>query len=182
MAGSRAAHRYAKALLSLAGENGNLSQVSEEIRLIKNTIQDSKDLKIVLRSPIIKNELKRSALQAIFKDLSRETTNLFEVLIDNKRIALLEKVTQAFVAEVDRQNNITTATVTTAVPMTSSIEENILSKIKELTGSKEVELTQKVDEKLLGGFLLRYGDLEYDASIAGKLTHLRHRFKQNANA
>lgn len=181
MAGNRAAQRYAKALMELASEKKKLKGIDEDIRLIDNTIKGSKDLQAMLRSPIIKNELKRSSLKAIFKSVNQETTNLFDVLLDNKRIALLPEVTKAFIALVDQANEVTTAEVTTAVPLTAAMEKKILAKVKELTGNKAT-LIQKVDEELIGGFLLRIGDLQYDASISGKLNSLRKKFKQNADA
>lgn len=178
MAGSRAAHRYAKALLSLASEKNQLQEVDEDMRLIHQTIKDSKDLRLLLKSPIIKSDLKLSSLKEIFKEVSAQSKQLFEVLIANKRINLLPQVVQAFIALVNKMNNVTTAEVITAIPLTGELEKKVLRKIKELTGN-EATLKKKVDKELLGGFLLRIGDLQYDASISGKLNNLKHTLKQN---
>ncbi len=179
MAGNRAAYRYAKALMSLANEQKQLKQIETDIRLIDNTFKDSKELRNFLKSPLIRSEVKRSGLKAIFEKVNPATTNLFDVLIENKRIAILPDVCKAFIALVDKANNVITAEVTTAEALTPEMEEKVLAKVKELTGS-EASLIKKIDEKLLGGFLLRIGDLQYDASIAGKLKDLKHKFKQNA--
>lgn len=178
MAGNRAAHRYAKALMSLAVENNQLKEIEAEMRLIRDTINDAKDLQSFLKSPIIKQEVKRSGVKAVFSEVHPTTAKLFDVLIDNNRIALLPAVSQAFIALVDKANNVITAEVTTAATLTSEMEKNVLAKVKELTGS-DASLVKKVDPKLLGGFLLRVGDIQYDASIAGKLNSLKQNFKQN---
>lgn len=179
MAGKRAAQRYAKALLSLAKNEGSLEVIDADIRSIDQTLAGSKDLLLMLKSPIIKDTLKLSSLKAIFKDVNPQTTRLFDVLRDNKRLNLLPVITEQFKALVDADNNISDAVVTTAVPLTSEMEGKVLAKVKSLTG-QEARLTKKVDDKLIGGFLLRIGDLQYDASILGKLNQLRHNFNQNA--
>src|SRR5699024_2419380 len=150
-----------------------------DIRLISNTFKDSKELRNFLKSPLIKSEVKRSGLKAVFEQVKPTTIHLFEVLIANKRISLLPDVAQAFITLVDKANNVITAEVTTATELTAEMEEKVLAKVKELTGSK-ASLIKKTDKNLLGGFLLRIGDLQYDASIAGKLKDLKNTFKQNA--
>ncbi len=180
MAGKRAAQRYAKALLSLAQEKKSLDQVNADIRLLANTMEASKELRIVLRSPVIKIEDKRACLLAIFKDLSQEVKNLFEVLLANKRIDLLNLVAEAFIQFVDKLNHVITAEVTTALPLSPELEIKVREKIKALTGN-DATLVQKIDQSILGGFLLRIDDLQYDASISGKLNSLQYKFKQNAN-
>lgn len=179
MAGKRAAHRYAKALMSLAKENNQLDAIDADIRLIDNSLKGSKELRNLLKSPVVKNEQKLASLKAIFSEVSQVTTNLFDVLIQNKRIDILSEVTQAFIALVDEANHVVSAEVTTATELTPEMEEKVLAKVKELTGNKAT-LIKKVDAKLLGGFLLRIGDLQYDASISGKLNSLKQKFKQNA--
>lgn len=179
MAGKRAEHRYAKALFALAKEQNQLQQIDADMRLIRNTIEGSKELEVVLKSPVIKEEQKLSSLKAIFKEVDKMTTRLFEVLIQNRRVELLPGITRAFIALVDDMNKVTTAQVTTAVPLTPEMEAKIRSKVKEITGD-EAALVQNVDESLIGGFVLRIGDLQYDASISGRLNNLKNKFRQGA--
>ncbi len=179
MAGKRAANRYAKALFALTTEKNKTGQIEADMRLIAQTIKDSKELQLLLKSPVIKEGLKLSSLKAIFKAVDPQTSQLFNVLVNNKRIELLPEVTHQFIALVDAQNKISKAEVTTAVPLTPEMETKVMDKVKALTGNT-ARLTQKVNEKLIGGFLLRIGDLQYDASIAGKLNQLKQKFNQNA--
>lgn len=182
MRGTLAAKRYAKALLALATQDNQIKEIASDMQLINTTLNQSRDLSVVLKSPVIKSSQKLSSLNAIFKDVNKYTAQLFKVLIDNKRIPLLHKVAEVFVQLVDEINHVVTAKVTTAVPMTDDIEKEIMAKIKAMTKSETVKLTKSVDEKLIGGFLLRIGDLEYDASIANKLNNLKYNFKRNSYA
>lgn len=179
MAGKQAAHRYAKALLALATQEKKVETVDEDMRLIHQTAAESKDLRVMLKSPVVKDHLKLACLKAIFKDIDSQSARLFNVLLENKRIDLLFEVTESFMALVDARNQVSVAEVTTAAPLTEKMRNRVLDKVKAITGQK-ADLKERIDEQLIGGFLLRIGDLQYDASIAGKLNQLRHNFKRNA--
>ena len=106
------------------------------------------------------------------------STGLFEVLIANKRIGILGEVAERYNVLYDVLNEKEKATVTTAIPMTSELEIKVLAKVKELT-NKGVELENIVDESILGGFILRIGDKQYNASIANQLNKLKREFTLN---
>lgn len=165
--GSRAAQRYAKAVLSLAQDRNITEQVNTEMMLVSNTISSSEDLLGILKSPAVKDGAKRKTVHAIFKDAGEITQNLFELLVENNRIELLGEVANKYILLYNEMNNIQSATVTTAVPLTAEMEEKVLQKVTELTGGKAT-LKNKIDESILGGFILRVGDLQYNASVAGK--------------
>jgi len=178
MAGERAAIRYAKAVLSLATENNTVDAVNTDMELIKNTVAESKDLKDMLYSPVIRSSVKKAALLEIFKNANKATVNLIDVLIANKRTSLLPEVASSFVTLFEQQKGNQIAEVTTAVPLTKELEEKVLEKVKELTG-KEAAITNIVDESILGGFILRVGDTQYNASIANQLNKLKREFTIN---
>lgn len=178
MAGERAAIRYAKAVLSLATDNNTVDAVNTDMELIKNTVAESKDLKDMLYSPVIRSSVKKAALLEIFKNANKATVNLIDVLIANKRTSLLPEVASSFVTLFEQQKGNQIAEVTTAVPLTKELEEKVLAKVKELTG-KEAAITNIVDESILGGFILRVGDTQYNASIANQLNKLKREFTIN---
>ncbi|WP_121666153.1 ATP synthase F1 subunit delta [Mesonia aquimarina] len=179
MANTRAANRYAKALLDLAQEQNQAEAVFADIKQIHATLTQSKDLRNVLKSPVIKPTAKHNVVKAIFTEANPVTQNLFRILIENNRINILETVVASYVAHYNKLNNIKAATVTTAEALTPAMEEKVLAKVKELTGSK-ASLKNIVDQSILGGFILRVDDVQYDASVSGKLNDLRNRFKNNA--
>jgi F-type H+-transporting ATPase subunit delta len=178
MAGTRAAIRYAKAVLSLATEQNVADTVNNDMKLITSAISENEELGQVLKSSVIKSEVKKSALTQIFPNINGISSNLFDVLVSNKRIDILEEVAAKYSVLFDVQIGKEVATVTTAVPMTDELEVKVLAKVKELT-NKAVELQNIVDESILGGFILRVGDKQYNASIANKLNKLRREFTLN---
>ncbi len=169
---SRAAIRYAKAVLSLAQDKKATEDVQKDMQSIIATVDKSAELKMVLNSPLIKSEVKLASLREIFKGTGDITKKLFETLIQNKRVDLLAEVAKQYTVLYDQLNNTRIAKVTTAIPLDKALSEKVLAKVKELTGS-QATLENIVDESIIGGFILRVGDLQYNASIANKLTTLK---------
>lgn len=178
MVGARAAKRYAKAILSLAKEKKAATAVYEDMHSIRQTVLGSQELQSVLGSPVINNALKKSSILAIFKDLNGLTKGAVDLLIENGRINLLGVVAREYIFFYNQDNEIQEAVVTTAVPMDEDLEKIVKAKLKELTGA-ETSLKKVVDEDIIGGFILRVGDLQYDASVSRNLNNLRRKLKDN---
>ncbi|MGS2763519.1 ATP synthase F1 subunit delta [Sinomicrobium sp. M5D2P9] len=178
MAGTRAAIRYAKAVLALAREKDAIKAVYEDMDLVKNTVAQSRDLQLVLKSPVVKSEVKKAALQEIFASVNKISADLIGVLAENNRIALLAEVARQYVILYDESYGKQLAVVTTAVPLTDRLKAGVLQKVKELTG-KEATLKNVVDESIIGGFILRIGDLQYNASITSRFNDLKRKFSYN---
>lgn len=117
----------------------------------------------------------------IFSGQSETTQSLIGVLIKNKRLAILSNVSKSYIDLYNEVNSVKDATVITAVPLTDELENKIISKIKELTGSEAVTLKNEIDPNILGGFILRVGDIQYDASIINQFRNLREEFKNQYN-
>ncbi|MBT8309548.1 MAG: ATP synthase F1 subunit delta [Flavobacteriaceae bacterium] len=179
MAGTRAAIRYAKAVLDLAVDQKSADSVNDDMKLIADTISANKDLDNMLQSPVVRSAVKKSALTEIFKSSDSITIGLIDALIANKRLNLLGLVASEFTVLYDRLKETQVAKVTTAVPLTDELRTKVLNKVKELTGSKDVTLENIIDEDILGGFILRVGDIQYNASVADKLDKLKREFTLN---
>lgn len=178
MAHTRAAIRYAKAVLSLAKDQSIAPIVNQDMKLIATAVAASKDLNEMLQSPIIPTAIKKSALLAVFKDLNKLSVNLIDTLITNKRIDILGVVAETYNQLFDKEQGTQVAKVTSAVPLTDELKKMVLAKVKELTGN-DAEIINVVDESILGGFILRVGDIQYDASISNKLNKLKREFTLN---
>ena len=178
MAGARAAIRYAKAVLSLASDKNATEVVNNDMKLINKTIAESKDLNDMLQSPVVSTSIKKSVLLEVFKSSNAITENLIDTLITNKRLPLLGDVALKYNILFDELTGTQIAQVTTAVPLTDDLKVKVLAKVKELTG-KDVEVKNTIDESILGGFILRVGDIQYNASIANKLNKLKREFTLN---
>ena len=106
MASSRAAQRYAKALLDLAEERNNQEAINKDIRDIHKTLEASGELRSVLKSPVIDVNAKVNSLKAIFKSVSEDVKNLFSVLANNNRIAELNLVTKKYIELYDEKKKL----------------------------------------------------------------------------
>lgn len=175
MTGTRAAIRYAKAIFDLAKDNKSAEAVNADMIDIAKTIGDSKELQLFLQSPIIKSSVKISSLKEIFNKANPITTGSFDVLVANKRLDLLHEVANKYIILFDRMKGSEVAIVTTAVPLTEGLRKKVLAKVKELTG-KEAAVESVIDESIIGGFILRVGDIQYNASIANNLSKLKREF------
>ena len=178
MKSTRAAQRYAKAILDLAKDQNAAEVVNTDMIDVSNTISNSQELQELLASPVVKATVKKSALKEIFKDTHTITSGAFDVLIDNNRIIQLQAVAQKYTILFNEMNHVQVAKVTTAVPLDANLEAKILEKVKELTGNVAT-LESKVDPSILGGFILRIGDLQYNTSVAKSLSNLKRDFTNN---
>ena len=175
MAGTRAAIRYAKAILDIAQVNNSTQAVNSDMTSIVNAIKDSAELKDFLQSPVVKGEIKFSSLNEIFASAQKETKGLFQLLLANKRFELLNDVALQFNALYDELNGIEVAKVTTAFPITPELEAKVLAKIASFS-NKNITIQNIVDPAIIGGFILRMGDKQYNASVASRLQNLKREF------
>jgi len=178
MSGSRAAIRYAKAVLSLAQDQKAEDVVNNDMKSIVNAIAQSTELSQMLQNPVVRSSDKKAVLSSVFAKANTITTNLIDTLISNKRLALLNEVASSYINLYDHLRGSQIAKVTTAIALTPELKTKVLAKVKELTG-KEAELENNIDETILGGFILRVGDIQYNASIANKLDKLKREFTLN---
>ena len=179
MSGSKAAIRYAKAVLQQANDAKVADVVFGDMQDVVATIQGSKELRLMLKSPVVKSEDKKEALLKIFGEHSSATKGLIEVLVDNRRTDAFNGVAESYIHLYNEAQGVKVAKVTTAVPLSSELEAQVLAKVKELTGSTSVTVENDIDESIIGGFILRVGDLQYNASIANKLGNLKREFSKS---
>ena len=168
-----------KAILQKANENNTEAVVFGDMQSVYKTIEDSRELQAVLQSPVIKANDKKEALLKIFSGQSEITHSLINILIANKRASLLGSVAKSYVDIYNDQQGVKAATVITAVPLTPEMETKVLAKVKELTGSDKVTLNSEIDSDIIGGFILRMGDIQYNASIANQLGNLKREFSKS---
>lgn len=176
MAEKRAAIRYAKAILSIAQNNDRTDKISNEMNQILATINSNANINDVLKSPIVKMSDKTSLVVSLFGHFGPEVKQLFTVLADNKRIGLLKDVAIKYNQLFDESCDRIHATVKTAVPMGSKLELKMREKLKTLSDSK-ISLTKIIDKSIIGGFILRVGDYQYDASVSHQLNKLKNKFQ-----
>lgn len=172
---SRAAIRYAKAILETAVSSEKANQVNEDMKSIIAAVDSSADLKDFLASPIIKSDLKMNALTEVFGSVQAETKSLFRLLQENKRFEILAAIATQYNAQYDEMNGVEVANVTTAFPLTAELEAKILAKAATIS-TKKITIQNTVDPSIIGGFILRIGDKQYNASVSNRLQELKREF------
>ena len=175
MAGTRAAIRYSKAILDLANSKGVAEVVSDDMKTIATTINGNLELSTFIQNPTIKVEVKEKALLEVFAGSNAVTKGLFHLLFENKRFEILGAIAVAYGKLSDLANGKELAQVTTAFPMDAALEAQVLAKIATLS-DKKITLENIVDPAIIGGFILRIGDKQYNASVYNRLQVLKREF------
>ena len=179
MGSTRVASRYAKALLGLASERGELSSVGSDINTLSSLVRSSKDFELLLVSPVIKPDQKKSVLEALLKGKISEVTFGFMLLLVSKgREGKIPSIIEEAKAQLRAINNIQAASVKTASPLNDDSRSKILAEVAKLHNG-EVELKEIVDPEILGGFVLRLDDKEIDASIKRQLNTLGRKLTEH---
>ncbi|NGM63321.1 ATP synthase F1 subunit delta [Sphingobacterium sp. SGG-5] len=172
----KVASRYAKSLIDLAKEQGHLEEVKHEIEQVAAVLKASTELQAVLNNPIIKIDKKGSIITALFQDKVRpEILSFFHIMIRKGRSGLIYPTTLEFIRAYNEVKGIVKAEVTSASPMSPANLESLQATLAEQIKA-DIILSNKVDESLIGGFVVTVGDKQIDASIAGKLNKLERYF------
>jgi F-type H+-transporting ATPase subunit delta len=180
MKDARVAIRYAKSLLSLAIKQNVLEETKEDIIILNTVCKENRDFSNMLKSPIVKSGTKITILKKIFENkISSLSMSFFELIIEKKREAILSSISESFISLYHSEKNIILASMTCATAITEDLRLKVLAQLKEIVGNSEIHLEELVNPSLIGGFVLRIGDREYNASAANKLQKLKREFVSN---
>ncbi len=177
---SRVASRYAKSLIDLSIEQGLLESVSDDMSLIRAVVDENRDLKLMIDSPIVNADKKQKVLNQIFADKIGEITLKFiGILVTKNRVHLVDDVAEEFENQYRISKDIVSAEVISALPLTDDMREKVLSIVKTLDSRPSVDLVEKVDKDIIGGMIVRVGDKQLDYSVIGRLEKYRQEFSKN---
>ena len=180
MANPRLAGRYAKSLLDLATEQNQVEAVYADIKFLQALCNSNQDFVNVLKSPVIKPDIKEKIIVSLTENNVSKTTALFlRLLINKAREYNLPEIVKAFLDQYNAMNNIHQVKLTTAVPISVDLQNNIVNKIKSITKVDKIEMETTVEDDLIGGFTLQMGDTFVDASILRELNDVKRQFKNN---
>ena len=173
------AHRYAKALFELAHEKGRLEQIRQDMQLILEASSESVDFRQMLRSPVIRPDKKVAVFVAVFKGKVDEITmEYFKLLARNRRESFMAEISKQFITIYKKHFNITTVYLKTATTVGEDLRKQILKRLEKFTGGT-IGLVEKVDESLIGGFVVNIEDQQYDASLIMQIKRLKKEFDKN---
>ena len=176
---SKVAKRYAKALLDYSVEKAVEDTFFQEISSVVEVVRENPDLRALLHSPIVRMEIKHKVLQEVFSQRSAILNILIEILVENKRVSDLYDIAREYVIQYNRYKGKTTAYLTTAVELPESLKAQFIQKAIALSGGKKITLESRVEPQLIGGFILRIDDLQYNASISHKLYGIKEQLSEN---
>ncbi|MEO6550538.1 MAG: ATP synthase F1 subunit delta [Ferruginibacter sp.] len=176
----RLATRYAKSIIDLSVEQNQLDIVYNDMKFILRICKSNPDFVALLRSPIIKPTVKGKIIASVVKDqVSTLTSSFIKLLVLKTRELNLPEIADAFVDQYNTINNIHKVKITTAIEMSNSVKDAILSKVITNIPIGSIDLETVVDERLIGGFILETGGKSLDTSILKDLNDVKKQFKNN---
>jgi len=178
MSATAVARRYGKSLLSLSKEQNAVEAVEQDMRVLAQTVRDNRELAAVLSSPVVRPEKKESIVASVFSGAHALTAAFLAQLARKGRAGLLADMAGAYLSLVREERGVVLAEITTAVPL----DDARRSEIQTLIGNIHeggVELSEKVDPHLIGGFKLRVGDRMIDASVFQSLRTMHRNLTNN---
>jgi F-type H+-transporting ATPase subunit delta len=180
MADARVASRYVRSLLGLAVEQNALEPVHQDMLMFDRVCDSNRDFLVMLRSPVIKHDLKRDILEKLFKARVHALTwAILDIITRKNREPLLPAIADSFHKAYNEYHKIGFASVISATPLDAKLRGEINAVAMKLADRTKTELVEKVDPALIGGFILNVGDKQIDASIASKLRALNLNFSYN---
>jgi len=180
MPNPRLASRYAKSLIDLAIERGQLETVYSDMLYLNQLVKVSRDFLNLLRSPIVPGDKKLAVIDAIAgKNISELTSAFAKLLVNKGREADMPEITSAFIKQYKDKKGIHIIKLTTAVPVSEDLKKSIVDQVKKTSNMEQIELEEKVDPNIIGGFVLQAGDRLIDASIAYDLKAIARQFENN---
>jgi len=172
---SKIAVRYAKALFEIAIEKNQLEEIKSDIDKV-DVISQQADVKLMLESPVVKSSKKRQLFNEIFQQNIQDITLKFVLMIvDNKREIHLSAICRNFIEQYRGYKGIKSAKIITASVLDKEQIEQVGKVISEVFKT-EVDLISSEDESLIGGFIIRVGDQQIDASVSHKLDNIKREF------
>lgn len=176
---SRATIRYAKSLISISKEQNSLETSFNDMLLVSSVCSSNKDFVNLLKTPIVKTDLKIKILNELLaKSISDLTLSFIILIAKKKREILLPEIVDCFIALYKKNKNIKEVSVVTAKPLDDDLRKEVMSYIEKQSNSK-IELKEIIDESLIGGAIIRMDDKQLDASISSKLKSLKNQFSEN---
>jgi len=170
---SKISVRYAKALFALAKETGSFDAIKNDIEGLYPCIREIPELQDVINSPVIKSREKIKLFEEMFRSsFDPQTLKFITLVLERRREEYLEGISRYFLQLMKTEQGIQPAEVVTAVPLDETLRQKIVKLISRKFHA-QVELNENVDEKLIGGFILRVGDQQVDASITSKLKRIQ---------
>ena len=172
------ANRYAEALFQLSEEENISKEIYSELHDVVQLIKENKDLDNVFKSPLVAKNEKIDLIEALFNEkINNNLKNFLKILVEKGRMSSLQAIELTFKELLNEKHNILEGTVISAVSLTTEkvkeLEETLSKKY-----NKNITLENKVDKSILGGVLVRLGNIQIDGSVKTRLDNIKDQLSQ----
>jgi F-type H+-transporting ATPase subunit delta len=170
---------YAGALLESAKEKNILDQVAEELKSVVDLMNEDRDFRLYINVPGIPKDAKKEFIGKVFaKHFSEITINFIKILINNDRQGLIEEILESFGELLDEEKNRLRVKVISSAKLDDSLRKKVESSLNDKF-RKDIIIEEKIDESILGGIIIRIGDLIIDGSLIKDLKNIKSRLLQS---
>ena len=171
--------RYAKAFLEYAIENKMTEQGLADLELLTKTLQDNRELRNILSQPFLSKARKETIITRIFEGkISDKTLNFIKLMLDKNRHEIIPMILVPYRELYNEYKNIAEVTITTAVKIDEPTQQNLIRFVKDSINGN-IQIINKIDKSIIGGFVINYLDYQYDRSIRNDLKKLQGLFGEN---
>jgi len=174
MKSTKVAARYAKALLELAIEQKNVDSVLGDMQFLLQVNNETRDFELLIASPIVKADKKLAIFKQVFEQFETVSMSFVELITKNRRESYLPSIAAAFEAQVKEYKGIVPMTLVSATTLDAKTKDAIVAKVQSGVNGT-LEITEVIDEELIGGFVVKMGDVQIDASVSSQFNNLKQR-------
>lgn len=179
---NKASKRYAKALLALALEQNVLSEVKADIDLLTQTLDSSRDFRVLVNSQVVQEDKKATIYKKLLGGkISDLSLKFFLLVAKNHRSTIIPFICSSFTEVYKKHMKIFPVSIISAHKLDEDIKQRLIELLKK-GDVNEVELNEQIDESLIGGFIIKSEDRQIDASVAHQLTELKREIRQSGIA
>jgi F-type H+-transporting ATPase subunit delta len=168
---------YARALFEVATEHDSLDEIRDQLGAFADAMHDNRQFAVFFFSPYFSVAEKKNGLRAAVKDPNPEFENFLEALIERHRMPAIFRIRTEFDRLWDEERRLLPVNITSAVTLDDATIKGIGDRIGSQV-DRQIELSTNVDPDILGGIVLRVGNLILDASIKNRLEQLRQQVAQ----
>ena len=163
---------YARSLFEVAKENDELDEVQEQLGQFADALDESRELQLFFFSPYFSSQEKKEAVDKVVDGGNEHFTNFLELIAERHRMPAVFRIRREFDSLWRQENKLLEVRITSAVELDDDLVKSIGSRIEEQTGQR-IDLDANVDPDVIGGLVLRVGNMVMDASVRGRLERLR---------
>jgi F-type H+-transporting ATPase subunit delta len=179
MNGTKVAYRYAKSLLDVAQDQKILDKVYNDMVLVRKTIVDNPDFAEYVSSPVVKTANKIEIAKKVFGEkIEKLSLDFLNLIASNGREEVYLEIVKRFIHLYDEVKGVEVAKVISAIKLDKKLLSRIQKHVSALTG-KDIDIVEELDKDIIGGYILKIGDYQYDASILNNVQKLQREFKEN---